>query len=63
MSFIVKIDGVQIDLFPEYDLSYSLDLYDQEDPSKIRVPFSFTNKFPYTTLNKDRFNYDYHLEY
>ena len=59
MSFIVKIDGVQIDLFPEYDLSYSLDLYDQEDPSKIRVPFSFTNKFPYTTLNKDRFNYDY----
>lgn len=59
MSFIVKIDGVQIDLFPEYDLSYALDLYDQEDPSKIRIPFSFTNKFPYTTLNKDRFNYDY----
>jgi hypothetical protein len=59
MSFIVKIDSVQIDLFPEYDLSYSLDLYDQEDPSNIRVPFSFTNKFPYTTLNKDRFNYDY----
>jgi hypothetical protein len=61
MSFVVKIDGVEIDLFPDYDISYSLDLYDAEDPSKVRIPFSFTNKFPYTTLNKDRFNYDYSL--
>lgn len=59
MSVVVKIDGVNIDLYPDFDISFGLDMYDTEDPSKIRVPFSFTNKFPYTTLNKDRFNYDY----
>ncbi len=59
MSVVVKIDGVNIDLYPDFDISFGLDMYDTEDPSKIRVPFSFANKFPYTTLNKDRFNYDY----
>ena len=59
MSVVVKIDNVEIDLYPDFDISFGLDMYDTEDPSKIRVPFSFANKFPYTTLNKDRFNYDY----
>jgi len=58
MSYRVVIGGNNIDLFPEQEISISLDYYDNEDPSRIKVPFSFEDKFPYTSNNKSVLQYN-----
>ena len=52
MSYRVVIGGNNVDLFPEQEINISLDYYDNEDPSRIKIPFSFEDKFPYTSHNK-----------
>lgn len=58
MSYRVLIGGNSIDLFPEQEISISLDYYDNEDPSRIKIPFSFEDKFPYTSHNKSVLQYN-----
>ena len=58
MSYRVLIGGNSIDLFPEQEISISLDYYDNEDPSRIKIPFSFEEKFPYTSHNKSVLQYN-----
>jgi len=58
MSYRVEIGGNNIDLFPEQEINISLDYYDNEDPSRIKIPFSFEDKFPYTPGNKNVLQYN-----
>ncbi len=58
MSYRVEIGGNNIDLFPEQEIKISLDYYDNEDPSRIKIPFSFEDKFPYTPGNKNVLQYN-----
>lgn len=57
MSYRVVVRGIDIDLFPEQEISISLDYYDNEDPSRIKIPFSFEEKFPFTANNGNAFQY------
>ena len=47
-----------VDLFPGQEINISLDYYDNEDPSRIKIPFSFEDKFPYTSHNKSVLQYN-----
>ena len=58
MSYRIVIGGNNIDLFPEQEINISLDYYDNEDPSRIKIPFSFEDKFPYTSHNKSVLQYN-----
>jgi len=58
MSYRVVIGGNNVDLFPEQEINISLDYYDNEDPSRIKIPFSFEDKFPYTSHNKSVLQYN-----
>jgi len=58
MSYRVVIGGNNVDLFPEQEIDISLDYYDNEDPSRIKIPFSFEDKFPYTSHNKSVLEYN-----
>ena len=58
MSYRVEVGGNNIDLFPEQEINISLDYYDNEDPSRIKIPFSFEDKFPYTSQNKSVLQYN-----
>ena len=58
MSYRVVIGGNNVDLFPEQEIDISLDYYDNEDPSRIKIPFSFEDKFPYTSHNKGVLQYN-----
>ena len=51
---------VEVDLFPDSQLEYSVDFYDSLEPEKVRLPFSSTLKIPMTSLNMStsRFNYN-----
>ena len=50
----------KLDLFPDPELEYNLDFYDNLEIDKVRLPFSSSLKIPLTTANQDatRFNYN-----
>ena len=49
-----------VDLFPDSELEYSVDFYDNLDVDSVKLPFFTTLKIPLTDLNKtaNRFGYD-----
>lgn len=60
MSYILEINSIEADLFPEYEISISLEVYSSEDVGELRYPFSFPTKLPYTQTNRGIFGgYDY----
>ena len=64
MSYQLVIDGTTADLFPEYEISISLEIYSSEDVGELRYPFSFPTKLPYTQTNRGIFGgYDYTTEF
>jgi hypothetical protein len=64
MSYQLVIDGTTVDLFPEYEISISVEVYSSEDVGELRYPFSFPTKLPYTQTNRGIFGgYDYTTEF
>ena len=49
-----------LDLFPDQQLEYDLDFYDNLDIDSVKIPFFTTMKLPLTELNQsaNRFNYN-----
>lgn len=63
MSYQLIIDGTTADLFPEYEISLSVEVYSSEDVGELRYPFSFPTKLPYTQTNRGIFGgYDYQTQ-
>lgn len=63
MSYQLVINGTTADLFPEYEISLSVEIYSSEDVGQLRYPFSFPTKLPYTQTNRGIFGgYDYTTE-
>ena len=50
----------KVDLFPDSELNYDVDFYDNLEIDKIKLPFSSAIKIPLSDNNKlsTRFNYD-----
>lgn len=64
MSYQLIIKGTDADLFPDYELSFELEVYDSDEVGAIKSPFSFDNKLPYTQVNRGIFlSYDYETEF
>lgn len=64
MSYILKIGSTgvaSVDLFPDQELNISLSYYDLQDPASIKIPFSFSEKIPYTANNKVRLGYNHEI--
>lgn len=51
MSFKLTLDGAPIDLFPDFVVDYSIDVYSALEPAEVKSPVSFSNRFPYTDNN------------
>ena len=49
----------KLDLFPDPELEYNLDFYDNLEVDKVRLPFSSSLKIPLTTANQDATRFDY----
>lgn len=63
MSYQLIINGTTADLFPEYEISLSVEVYSSEDVGQLRYPFSFPTKLPYTQTNRGIFGgYDYQIQ-
>lgn len=48
----------EIDLFPDQDLSYNAEFYDDKDITKVKIPFVANISIPLTPSNKSFFGYD-----
>lgn len=48
----------ELDLFPNQDLTYDAEFYDDKDVSSIKIPFLTDIKIPLTPANKTFFGYD-----
>lgn len=58
MSYKLLINGATADLFPGQEVALSFDYYNSQSPESVRIPFSFEQKLPYTTVNKAIFQYN-----
>ena len=64
MSYVLKINSVAADLFPNQDLSIEINYYDTTNLDALKIPFSFTSRLPYTTRNNSIFaSYNYNTAY
>jgi len=64
MNYRLVIDGIDADLFPDYQISINVEVYSSEDVGELRYPFQFDNKLPYTQTNRGIFGgYDYTTEF
>ncbi len=64
MSYVLKINSVAADLFPNQDLSIEINYYDTTNLDALKIPFSFTSRLPYTTINNAIFSsYNYNNSY
>lgn len=64
MNYILEIGASTADLFPDYEISISIDVYSSETIGELRYPFQFNNKLPYTPTNRGIFGgYDYTTEF
>ena len=59
MSFRLTLDGAELDLFPDFTVEYSIEVYSALNPDEVKSPVSFSNRFPYTDNNKSVVNYDF----
>lgn len=61
MSYVLRINNVAVDLFPNQDLSIEIDYYDTTNADALKIPFAFNSRIPYTVVNSsilDSYNYD-----
>jgi hypothetical protein len=59
MSFKLTLDGSNVDLFPDFTVEYSVEVYSALSPDEVKSPLSFSNRFPYTSNNASVVNYDF----
>lgn len=59
MSFRLTLDGSDLDLFPDFTVEYSIEVYNALNPDEVKSPVSFSNRFPYTETNKSVVSYDF----
>ena len=59
MSFKLTLDGSNVDLFPDFTVEYSIEVYSALNPDEVKSPLSFSNRFPYTSNNASVVNYDF----
>jgi hypothetical protein len=59
MSFRLTIGGADLDLFPDFVVDYSIDVYSALNPDEVKSPISFSNRFPYTQTNIGVIGYDF----
>ena len=62
MNFKLEISAdnttfTTVDLFPDSELEYNVDFYDNLDVSSIKLPFFTTLKIPLTSGNQTTFGY------
>jgi len=59
MSFKLTLDAANVDLFPDFTVEYSIEVYSALNPDEVKSPISFSNRFPYTSNNASVVNYDF----
>ena len=59
MSFTLTLDGSNVDLFPDFTVEYSIEVYSALNPDEVKSPLSFSNRFPYTANNISVVNYNF----
>ena len=60
MSYRLIIDGTDADLFSDYQIDISMEVYSSQNIGQVRYPFSFPTKIPYTSTNRGIFlGFDY----
>ncbi len=59
MSFKLTLDAAPVDLFPDFTVEYSIDVYSVLNPDEVKSPVSFSNRFPYTPTNISTIVYDF----
>ena len=62
MSYTLKIGDVgslvEVDLFPQQELSISLEYNDLQQPDNIKIPYSFRGSIPLSITNQSAVSYN-----
>ena len=53
-----NVNFSEVDLFPNQDLNYDAEFYDDKDVQGVKIPFTTDIKIPLTDANKTFFGYD-----
>jgi hypothetical protein len=59
MSFRLTLGGADLDLFPDFTVEYSIEVYNALNPDEVKSPINFSNRFPYTATNAGIITYDF----
>lgn len=59
MSFRLTLGGSDLELFPDFSVEYSIEVYNALNPDEVKSPVSFSNRFPYTPTNIGVIGYDF----
>jgi hypothetical protein len=59
MSFRLTLGGSDLDLFPDFTVEYSIEVYNALNPDEVKSPINFSNRFPYTATNAGIITYDF----